>query len=49
MTRQIVNTRETEQGREPDYDGAFDDAVYWDDDKPLADNLGEGKVSIVPK
>lgn len=49
MTRQIVDVIETERGRAPDYDGGFDDAVYWDDDRSEADELAEGEVSILPK
>ena len=46
--RITVLIRETTDGREPDYDGGFDDAVYFDDNRPEAVDLEDGEVSIVP-
>jgi len=48
MSRKTVPVKTTELGREPDYDGGYNDAVYYDDNKPEADALSEGEVSIIP-
>jgi len=49
MSRQTVAVIETHTGRRPDYDGSFNDAVYWDDDRPEAEELSKGEVSIIPQ
>jgi hypothetical protein len=47
MTRKTVPVIQTEDGRRPDATD-FEDAVYWDDDRPEAGGLDEGQVSIIP-
>jgi hypothetical protein len=48
MTRKTVAVVTTDKGRKPDYNSGFDDAVYWDDGRELAEELSEGEVSIIP-
>lgn len=49
MTRKTVDVVEDDLGgRKPDASN-FDDAVYWDDDRLEAEDLDEGKASIIPK
>lgn len=49
MSRVIVSVTTIDGRREPDYNGGYKDARYWDDSDNIERfNVDEGEVSIIP-